>query len=133
MLVAKLAGPACVSKACRIMGFRRDTFYEVRRAFQVGDVAGLVANRRGPQEPHQSRVSEEVEEKILAYSLEHPTHGQQRVATELRLLGLHVSPTGCGAWGIYEILLRVGAWHVYRLSDPLRVPRDRSRIALGQM
>jgi hypothetical protein len=25
-----------VSKACRIMGYHRDTFYEVRRAFQVG-------------------------------------------------------------------------------------------------
>ena len=28
-----------VSKACRIMGYHRDTFYEVRRAFQVGGVA----------------------------------------------------------------------------------------------
>jgi hypothetical protein len=24
-----------VSKACRLMGYHRDTFYEVRRAFQV--------------------------------------------------------------------------------------------------
>jgi len=28
-----------VAKACRIMGYHRDTFYEVRRAFQVGGVA----------------------------------------------------------------------------------------------
>ena len=27
-----------VAKACKIMGYHRDTFYEVRRAFQVGGV-----------------------------------------------------------------------------------------------
>jgi hypothetical protein len=74
-----------VSKACRIRGYHRDTFYEVRRACQVGGVAGLVEERRGPKGPHPNRVDPEVEEKILAYSLEHPTHGQQRVANELRL------------------------------------------------
>jgi hypothetical protein len=36
-----------VSKACRIMGYHRDTFYEVRRAFQVGGTAALVEARRG--------------------------------------------------------------------------------------
>ena len=88
-----------VSKACRIMGYHRDTFYEVRRAFQVGGVAGLVEERRGPKGPHPNRVSEEVEEKILAYALEHPTHGQQRVANELRLQGMNVSPAGVrGVW-----------------------------------
>jgi transposase InsO family protein len=57
-------------------------------------VAGLVEKRRGPQAPHPNRVEPEVEEKILAYALEHPTHGQQRVANELRLQAMNVSPTG---------------------------------------
>jgi transposase InsO family protein len=88
-----------VSKACRIMGYHRDTFYEVRRAFQVGGVAGLVEERRGPKGPHPNRVSEAIEEKILAYALDHPTHGQQRVANELRLQGMNVSPAGVrGVW-----------------------------------
>ena len=30
-----------VSKACRIMGYHRDSFYELRRAFQVGGVQAL--------------------------------------------------------------------------------------------
>jgi hypothetical protein len=30
-----------VSKACKIMGYHRDTFYEVKRAFQSGGVATL--------------------------------------------------------------------------------------------
>jgi transposase InsO family protein len=88
-----------VSKACRIMGFHRDTFYEVRRAFQVGGTAALVDEKRGPRAPHPNRVSDEVEQAILAYSLDHPTHGQQRVANELRMKDLQVSPAGVrGVW-----------------------------------
>lgn len=76
-----------VSKACKIMGYRRDTFYEVRRAFQVGGVAALVEEKRGLRHPHPNRVAPEVEEKILDYALRFPTHGPQRVSNELRLAG----------------------------------------------
>ena len=34
-----------VSKACRIMGYHRDTFYEVQKAFKVGGVGALVEER----------------------------------------------------------------------------------------
>src|SRR5690606_8627718 len=43
----------------------RDTFYEVRRAFQVGGVAALVEEKRGPRNPHPNHVAPEVEQKIL--------------------------------------------------------------------
>jgi winged helix-turn helix protein len=88
-----------VSKACKLMGYHRDTFYEVRRAFQVGGVAALVEEKRGPRNPHPNRVSAEVEQKILDYALAFPTHGAQRVSNELRLQGIEVGPTGVrGAW-----------------------------------
>jgi hypothetical protein len=29
-----------VSKACKLMGYHRDTFYEVKRAFQMDTMAG---------------------------------------------------------------------------------------------
>jgi transposase InsO family protein len=81
------------------MGYHRDTFYEVRRAFQVGGVAALVEQRRGPRSPHPNRVSPEVEAAILDYALRHPTHGSQRVSNELRLQGVEVGPSGVrGAW-----------------------------------
>jgi transposase-like protein len=83
-----------VSKACRIMGYHRDTFYEIRRAFQVNGMAGLIEERRGPRGPHPNRVSAENEAKILDYSLARPTHGAQRVANELRLQNVNVSPSG---------------------------------------
>ncbi|MFZ5621362.1 MAG: transposase [Pseudomonadota bacterium] len=96
-----------VSKACKIMGYHRDTFYEVRRAFQMGGVAGLVESRRGPRHPHPNRVAPEVEEKILAMALERPTIGAQRVANELRLQGVNVSPSGVrGVWQRHDLLTR---------------------------
>jgi len=84
----QLAEELCnVSKACRLMGYHRDTFYEVRRAFLVGGVAGLVEKRRGPQAPHPNRVEPAVEEKILDYSL-----GIRRTASS-------ASPTSFGSRG----------------------------------
>ena len=97
-----------VAKACRIMGYHRDTFYEVRRAFQVGGVAALVEQRRGPRGPHPNRVAEEVETKILAYVLDHPTHGAQRVANELRLQGVNVGVSGVrGVWSRHDLETRL--------------------------
>jgi len=96
-----------VSKACRIMGFHRDSFYEIRRAFQTGGSAALVEQRRGPRGPHPNRVSEEVEERILAYCLQRPTHGAQRVSNELRLQGVNVSPSGVrGVWIRHDLQSR---------------------------
>jgi len=88
-----------VSKACAIMGYHRDTFYEVKRAFQVGGVAALVESKRGARAPHPNRVPEEIEKRILDYALEFPTHGCQRVANELRLQDVVVSSGGVrGVW-----------------------------------
>jgi transposase InsO family protein len=96
-----------VAKACKIMGYHRDTFYEVRRAFQTGGVANLIEHRRGPRNPHPNRVSAEIEERILAYCLERPTHGAARVANELRLQGLSVSSGGVrGVWLRHDLETR---------------------------
>ena len=41
-----------VSKACKIMGYHRDSFYEIRRAFQTGGVSALVEEKgRSPGSP----------------------------------------------------------------------------------
>lgn len=96
-----------VSKACKIMGYHRDTFYEVRRAFQVGGVAALVEKKRGPKNPHPNRVPAGTEEKILALCLEQPTYGAQRIANELRLQNVDVSPSGVrGVWLRHDLKTR---------------------------
>jgi transposase InsO family protein len=96
-----------VSKACSIMGYHRDSFYEIRRAFQKGGVSALVEEKRGPRVPHPNRVSPEIEARILDYALTKPTHGAQRVANELRLQGLTVSSSGVrGVWLRHDLETR---------------------------
>jgi transposase InsO family protein len=96
-----------VSKACRLMGYHRDSFYEIHRAFEVGGVAALVEQRRGPRAPHPNRVSAETEAKILEMSLQFPTYGGQRIANELRLRGIEVGPTGVrGVWSRHGLETR---------------------------
>jgi transposase InsO family protein len=96
-----------VSKACQIMGYHRDSFYEIRRSFQKGGVSALVEEKRGPRAPHPNRVSAEIEARILDYALSKPTHGAQRVANELRLEGVTVSSSGVrGVWLRHDLETR---------------------------
>jgi transposase InsO family protein len=88
-----------VSKACRVMGYSRQQFYEIRRNFQMYGAEGLIDRLPGPKGPHPNRVSEEIEKAILDHCLSHPTHGAQRVADELLLRDVQVSAGGVrGVW-----------------------------------
>ena len=83
-----------VSKACRIMGYSREQFYEIRRNFQAFGAEGLVDKVKGAKSPHANRVSEELEKTVLDYCLEYPTHGPVKVSQQLILRDVHV---GVGA------------------------------------
>jgi hypothetical protein len=72
-----------VSKACKLMGYSRQPFYEIRRNYQTYGVQGLIDRPPGPKGPHPKRVEEQVEQAILDYSLKFPTHGSLRVAQQL--------------------------------------------------
>jgi molybdenum-dependent DNA-binding transcriptional regulator ModE len=96
-----------VSKACKLVGYSRQQFYEIRRNFQTFGAEGLVDRVAGPKNPHPNRVGAEVEEAILAYCLEHPTHGPQRTADELLLRGTQVSSGGVrGVWSRHNLLTK---------------------------
>jgi transposase InsO family protein len=82
-----------VSEACRKLGISRQHFYDVRKAVEEEGVEGLLEKSRRVART-RNRVAPEVEEAILEYSLEYPTHGQVRVSNELRKKGLEVSPGG---------------------------------------
>ena len=64
-----------VSKACKIMGYSRQQFYEIRRNFQTFGLEGLLDRLPGARGPHPNRVDEAVEAAILDNSLSQPTHG----------------------------------------------------------
>jgi transposase InsO family protein len=82
-----------VSKACRIMGLSRDTFYRYQNAVEQGGIDALVdQNRRKPN--IKNRVDEHTEAAVVAYAIEQPAHGQARASNELRKSGVFISPSG---------------------------------------
>lgn len=82
-----------VSKACKIMGFSRDTFYRYKSAVEEGGVEALLdKSRKVPN--RKNRVDPMIEESVLKVALDFPAFGQVRVSNELRKKGVSVSPSG---------------------------------------
>jgi hypothetical protein len=82
-----------VSKACKIMGLSRDTFYRYKAAVDNGGLAALVdKNRRKPN--LKNRVDEATESAVIAHAIDQPAHGQVRASNELRKCGVFISPSG---------------------------------------
>lgn len=98
---------ANVSKACKIMGYSRQQFYEIRRNFQLYGADGLLDKLPGAKGPHPNRVDAEVEAAILDHCLKYPTQGPLRVAQELALQGVQVSSGGVrGVWSRHGLLTK---------------------------
>lgn len=96
-----------VSRACKVMGYSRQQFYEIRRNFQIYGADGLIDRLPGTRGPHPNRVAVEIETAILDHALEHPCHGATRVEQELRLKGVAVSSGGVrGVWQRHNLLTK---------------------------
>jgi transposase InsO family protein len=96
-----------VSRACKVMGYSRQQFYEIRRNFQTYGADGLIDRLPGAKGPHPNRVAAEIETAILDHALTHPCHGCTRVEQELRLKGVQVSSGGVrGVWQRHGLLTK---------------------------
>jgi len=96
-----------VSKACRVIGYSRQQFYEIRRNFQTYGAEGLLDRLLGAKGPHPNRVPAEIETAIFDHALAHPCHGPMRVAQELMLRGIQVSSSGVrGVWQRHNLLTK---------------------------
>ncbi len=82
-----------VSKACKIMGVSRDTFYRYQELVAEGGIDALVnQNRRVPN--LKNRADEATERAVVEYAVEFPAHGQHRTSNELRKKGVFISGSG---------------------------------------
>lgn len=82
-----------ISRACKIMGYSRETFYRYQEAVQQGGVEALLEKTR--RKPNlENRVDEAIEKRVIAYAIDFPTHGQLRTSNELRKEGTIVSASG---------------------------------------
>ncbi len=82
-----------VSRACRIMGFSRDTFYRYQTARDAGGVEALFEISRKNLNL-KNRVEEATELAVLDFTIAFPAHGQVRASNELRKTGVFVLPSG---------------------------------------
>ncbi len=82
-----------VSEACRVMGYSRDTFYRVQKAYDEGGLDALKEKTR--KKPNiRNRVPEDVEKAVVDYAIEEPAHGQKRTSDTLRHRGIFISAAG---------------------------------------
>ena len=82
-----------ISKACKVMGVSRDSFYRYKELNEQGGLDALINKTRRVANP-KNRVDENIEQEVVAYALEQPAHGQARTSNELRKKGVFVSPSG---------------------------------------
>jgi len=82
-----------VSKACKVMGYSRDSFYRFKKLYDEKGEAGLQEiSRKKPL--LKNRVAPEIEEKVVQIATDNPALGQVRVSNQLRQEGTVVSPSG---------------------------------------
>jgi transposase InsO family protein len=75
------------------MGYSRDTFYRLKRAYEDGALEALKEKSRRVANIG-NRVADDVEKAVVAMALEGPAYGQKRVSDELRQRGVFISPAG---------------------------------------
>jgi len=82
-----------VSRACKVMGVSRDTFYRYQELVETGGIDSLIDKTRRKANI-KNRVDETTEQAVIASAVEQPAFGQHRTSNELRKKGIFVSGSG---------------------------------------
>ena len=82
-----------VSRACKVMGVSRDTFYRYQELVKSGDIDALInKSRRVPN--LKNRVDDATKQAVIDFAIQYPAYGQHPTSNELRKKGVFVSESG---------------------------------------
>lgn len=82
-----------VSRACKVFGYSRDSFYRFKKLYDEQGEDGLQeVSRKKPN--YKNRIAKEIEDAVLDFAIEFPAHGQLRASNELKKKGIFLSPGG---------------------------------------
>jgi transposase InsO family protein len=94
-----------IKQACNTFGVSRQHYYDVKNAYEKYGFEGLKFKKRAsPVMPNQTEKF--IENKIIDYSLDNPAFGKDRVAADMRMEGIYITPSGVAC-----------IWHRKKMSN----------------